>query len=441
VYLQSLDGFEFEKLCAIIFERLGYGQVEDVPDTGDEGRDLIIHAADGTKVVVECKHHYNGTIGRPVVQKLHSAAHTEGAVKGILVTTGKFSAEAIAHARKVHPTIELVDLNLLRDMAERARIHLATLEREVPVRYYPVSSDENVAALLRSNFFNNLLSHPNPASQIIELHEGRLRLWPAYRLRYSIHHDFHTSVGLIHSIHLDNLELLIDGANGRMVETDVTRFLSNISTLTGEEVSERIGKAERGHFALDQTTLAKIAKETIAALHTKVVSYYGRNNVRYKARCTPGERSILIQDVTQTFIPEWFVSFLVISKQYSFHLIERPRDVYDLGHGLSCKICRKPIADSILLCNSCGNIVHYKRKEGYLCRACGKSICKLCTHWNRRWLILKSYFCEQCAKTIASAKGKKMKPLTRDAPQKYCINCGVKMAVDAVRCPECRSLQ
>jgi len=441
VYLHSLDGFEFEKLCATIFERLGYGRVEDVPDTGDEGRDLIIHAADGTKVVVECKHHYDETIGRPIVQKLHSAAHTEGAVKGILVTTGKFSAEAIAHARKVHPPIELIDLNLLRDLAERARIHLATLEREVPVGYYPISTDENVAALFRSNFSKNLVSHPSPVSRILELYESRLRLWPAYRLRYSVHHDFHTSVGKIHSIHLDNLELLIDGANGQAVESGIMRFLSNIPTLTREEVSEHISKAERGRFALDQTTLAKIAKETIADLHTEVVSYYGRNNVRYTARCTPGERSILIQDVTQTFVPEWFVSFFILSKQYSFRLIERPNDVYDLDHRLSCRICQGRIADSVLLCNSCGNIVHNTRKEGCLCKACGKSICRLCTHWTRRWLILKSYFCEECAKTIESVKGKKMKPVTPNAPQKHCINCGVKMAVDAVRCRKCRSLQ
>jgi restriction system protein len=441
VYLHALDGFEFEKLCATIFEKLSYGRVEDVPDTGDEGRDLIIHTTDCTKIVVECKHHYNGTIGRPVVQKLHSAAHTEGAAKGILITTGKFSAEAITHARKVRPPIELIDLNLLRDLAERAGIHLATLEHEVPVGYYPISTDQNVAALFRSNFSKNIVSHPIPASGILELCKSHLRLWPAYRLRYGVHHDFHTSVGKIHSIQLDNLELLIDGANGQTVESGVTQFLSNTPTLTEEKVSEHMNKAERGQFALDQTTLARIAKEAIADLHTKVVSYYGRNNVRYTATCRPGERSIRIEDVAQTFIPEWFVSFLILSKQYSFHLIEKRNDIYDLGHQLSCRVCQETIRDSMLLCNSCGNIVHNTRNEGYRCKTCSKSICRHCTHWTRRWLILKSYFCEECAKSIESAKGKKLKPLTPDTPQKHCINCGAKMAVDAVKCLKCGGLQ
>lgn len=98
IYLNSIDGFEFEKVCRIIFSNLNYGYVESTPLVGDKGRDLIIHSNEG-KILVECKHHPKSSIGRPVVQKLHSAVISEGAIKGIIVTTGTFSKDAILHAK------------------------------------------------------------------------------------------------------------------------------------------------------------------------------------------------------------------------------------------------------------------------------------------------------------------------------------------------------
>jgi hypothetical protein len=43
VYLDTLDGFEFEDLCVKIFERLRWGRVERIGLTKDGGRDIIIH--------------------------------------------------------------------------------------------------------------------------------------------------------------------------------------------------------------------------------------------------------------------------------------------------------------------------------------------------------------------------------------------------------------
>lgn len=82
VALDSMDGFEFEHFCGRLLETLGYGRVETIGSVADAGRDLIVHSREG-KIVVECKHHPNGVIGRPVVQKLHSAVITEGAIGGM----------------------------------------------------------------------------------------------------------------------------------------------------------------------------------------------------------------------------------------------------------------------------------------------------------------------------------------------------------------------
>lgn len=93
VFLDKMSGFEFEDLIADILTRLELGKVEKVLYTQDGGRDILVRSPNGL-IVVECKHHPKGSIGRPVVQKLHSAVITSKALKGILVTTGHFTKEA-----------------------------------------------------------------------------------------------------------------------------------------------------------------------------------------------------------------------------------------------------------------------------------------------------------------------------------------------------------
>ena len=75
--LNDLSGFEFEDVVEDVFRNLGYENVRQADRTADEGRDVIMEeVVDGTRRanIVECKH--TGTVGRPVVQKLHSAIAT-----------------------------------------------------------------------------------------------------------------------------------------------------------------------------------------------------------------------------------------------------------------------------------------------------------------------------------------------------------------------------
>ena len=88
VWLGSTTGLEFEGVCADILEGCGF-RVRRMGGTADGGRDIIMWNNRG-KVVVECKHQTK-PVGRPVVQKLHSAVVTEKAVGGIVIATGGFS--------------------------------------------------------------------------------------------------------------------------------------------------------------------------------------------------------------------------------------------------------------------------------------------------------------------------------------------------------------
>ena len=132
VWLGSTSGLEFEEVCADIFGKCGFA-TKKIGGTADGGRDVLIWNDSG-KVVVECKHHAK-PVGRPVVQKLHSAVMTENAVGGVLISTGGFSAESVGHpharsspnalnaVRHVRSNdIILVDLDGLRLLARDANV-------------------------------------------------------------------------------------------------------------------------------------------------------------------------------------------------------------------------------------------------------------------------------------------------------------------------------
>src|SRR5207302_8638552 len=107
--LEQLTPREFEEYCQALFMQHFRCPVDLTPVTGDEGRDLLVHHPQGLQVV-ECKHYPAGTVGRPVVQKLHSAILTASATKGVIVTSGKFSAEAEHYCAKLQDvTIDLID--------------------------------------------------------------------------------------------------------------------------------------------------------------------------------------------------------------------------------------------------------------------------------------------------------------------------------------------
>jgi len=88
--LENVSPREFEDWCKILLERHFGCEVESTPYVGDKGRDLIIHHHDH-KILVECKHQPNSSIGRPVVQKLDSAIRHDNAKHGLIITTGRIS--------------------------------------------------------------------------------------------------------------------------------------------------------------------------------------------------------------------------------------------------------------------------------------------------------------------------------------------------------------
>lgn len=89
--LDNLSGFEFEDLIEDVFRNLSHENVHQAARTADGGRDVLMeNVVDRTRrtFVVKCKH--TRTVGRPVVQELHSAVTMfdfDGPRRGMVVTT------------------------------------------------------------------------------------------------------------------------------------------------------------------------------------------------------------------------------------------------------------------------------------------------------------------------------------------------------------------
>lgn len=76
----------------------------------DGGIDGIIHEdrLGLDKIYLQAKR-WDGTVGRPEIQKFAGALQGEGAIKGVFITTSNYSKEARDYAERVNCRIVLID--------------------------------------------------------------------------------------------------------------------------------------------------------------------------------------------------------------------------------------------------------------------------------------------------------------------------------------------
>ena len=105
----------FERLVVELLLKMGYGGSRSdagqaVGKSGDEGIDGIISEDRlGLDVVYLQAKKWDGTVGRPEIQKFVGALHGKRAKKGVFITTGAFSAEAVAYIERIDPKVVLID--------------------------------------------------------------------------------------------------------------------------------------------------------------------------------------------------------------------------------------------------------------------------------------------------------------------------------------------
>jgi restriction system protein len=105
----------FERLVVELLVRMGYGGTlrdagQTVGKSGDGGIDGIIKEdrLGLDEIYIQAKR-WDGTVGRPEIQKFAGALQGHRARKGVFITTSTFSAEAISFAARIDSKIVLID--------------------------------------------------------------------------------------------------------------------------------------------------------------------------------------------------------------------------------------------------------------------------------------------------------------------------------------------
>ena len=396
IFLDTMDGFGFEQACERIFSKAGWGKVTRLGGVADGGRDLIIETPNGEKIIVECKF-YAGTVGRPIVQKLHSAVITSHADRGIVITTGRFSPAAVKHAKSLtadHHPMELYDMHKLVELAHEAGIELKSGQSNTIYSYKVFEPDDIRRMVLESI---KVQSHPKQVSDIITVSKTRVSMRAMYLISASIHQTFKTSVGVIHEISINDDISMFEGQHGLMDALFDVSFFGK-PTMTMSELPQTL-EYEKTGFEMDSTTLKNAAIDQLMDKHSTEVRYSGNKNSRvYEKLCVPNRRNIHLDDIKQVYVPSYEITLAAGDNRHSCELLvnRQKKKIIQRQTWNKCKECESE--KNLLLCNECGKIVHCSmfRSHGFKCRKCEKTICLECV-WSSRWLLFfMNRFCSDC---------------------------------------------
>ena len=106
---ESISDRQLELLVAELYGKMGYSVIV-TKKTRDGGRDVIAERRDTgklEKLLVEVKHHVN-PIGVSKLRELLGVVSSEKVNKGVLITTSRFSKDAIVFAES-NPRIEIIE--------------------------------------------------------------------------------------------------------------------------------------------------------------------------------------------------------------------------------------------------------------------------------------------------------------------------------------------
>lgn len=134
----------FEQLVVDLLLRMGYGGSrhqagQAIGRSGDEGIDGVISEDRlGLDAIYLQAKRWDGTVGRPEVQKFVGALHGKRAKKGVFLTTGTFSADAREYVSHIDPKVVLIDGHNLVDLmidhdlgvASNATYHLKKIDSD-----------------------------------------------------------------------------------------------------------------------------------------------------------------------------------------------------------------------------------------------------------------------------------------------------------------------
>lgn len=112
----------FERLVVELLVKMGYGGSrrdagERIGQSGDGGIDGIIKEDRlGLDTIYIQAKRWQGSVGRPEIQKFVGALQGQRAKKGVFITTSSYTAEAIDYASRIDTKVVLIDGQLLANL-------------------------------------------------------------------------------------------------------------------------------------------------------------------------------------------------------------------------------------------------------------------------------------------------------------------------------------
>ena len=122
----------FERLVVELLLKMGYGGSradagQAVGKAGDEGIDGVISEDRlGLDIVYLQAKRWEGSVGRPEIQRFVGALHGKRAKKGVFITTGSFSSDAAAYVEHIDPKVVLIDGRRLAELMIDFEVGVAT---------------------------------------------------------------------------------------------------------------------------------------------------------------------------------------------------------------------------------------------------------------------------------------------------------------------------
>jgi restriction endonuclease Mrr len=405
--LDDLSGFEFEDLMEDVFRNLGYENVRQAEKTADEGRDVLMEeVVDGTRraIVVECKH--TGTVGRPVVQKLHSAIATfdfDGPKRGMVVTTGRFTGPAEEYAQRLrqngdpHP-IELLDGEDLREIADDIGLDLYNGRIEIlcdeTLRPYDPATrvDAPVAEAFRDIQNIDAADRPVPHSQVT--------FRPIVAVTADTNAVFETSVGVVHRIN-DRTRFVVHAERGHpqvaddAVATLVTENLHATVALDQDQFGATFDEVAEHRFGQTQTEYKEWAIDRLQNFKTTTVTYTGDNNVTYDKTCKPKRSDISVHSIDPVYLPEVRQTTQLLEYTYPYEYYAAGPSRVTIEDGIhQCVHCEtRGTNTTYTYCPNCGAIAcgQHSKTE----RVVDEPVCTGCAVTERFALKTKYFYDEE----------------------------------------------
>ena len=410
--LNELSGFEFEDVIEDVFRNLGYENVRQADRRADEGRDILMEeVVDGTRraIVVECKH--TDTVGRPVVQKLHSAIATfdfDGPKRGMVVTTGRFTQPAVGYIEDLEAKddpypIELIDGESLREIADDVGLDLYNGRIEILCDETLRPSDP--AASVSTPIEEAIEDIQNIDQTELPTPHAAVAFQPVVEVTAETNAVFETSVGVIHRIN-DRTQFVIhaDRSSPRVADSGVAKLVSeNLHAtveLEDDSIRRPFDEITDQRFGQTETEYKDWAVDQLQTAQTTTVTYTGDNNVTYNKTCEPDRSDISVQSIEPVYLPEirQTTEFGEYTYPYKYYAAGPSRVTTEDGFH-RCVHCETAGGDeTYTYCQNCGAIAcgdHTKTE-----RLTGEPVCTGCAVTEKFALKTKYFYDEENLRTF-----------------------------------------